>query len=188
MPDPLDAALKEFEAIRAEIAAHQRTKSQYLTLAITATGAIGTFALGRNGNRDALLVLPLVLSGLAIIYLRHNVDTELLGQYVRTQLWPFVSTKAERGLPSWDAWIQTRRIALRRESAYGAMGLLPPLLIFGAPSLGALVISFTQAKHHAPLTFVWGLDVIVVSLSLGLTLWSYTEAPGWKHEAESAPT
>lgn len=108
MPNPLDAALKEFESIRAEIAAHQRTKSQYLTLAITATGAIGAFALGRNGNRDALLVLPLVLSGLAIIYMRHNVDTELLGQYVRGQLWPFVSTKAESDLPSILGYVDTK--------------------------------------------------------------------------------
>jgi hypothetical protein len=130
----------------------------------------------------------MVLSGLTIVYLRHNVDTELLGQYIRDELWPFVtralkpigeSSEAE-SIPSWDAWVQRRRIALRRESAYGAMGLVPPLLIFGAPSLGALVISLGQSKHHVPLMFVWSLDILVVLISLGLTFWSYTEAPGWK--------
>jgi hypothetical protein len=187
----VEVSLKEFDSVHAEIAAHQRTKSQYLTLAITATGAIGSFALGRDGNRDALLVLPLVLSGLAIIYLRHNVDIELLGQYVRRELWPFVSRggqvageePAPSSVPSWDDWIQERRIELKRQSAYGAMGILPPLLIFGAPSLGALVIAFERSRHHLPTSFVWGLDVFVALLSLGLTLWSYTSAPGWKQEA-----
>lgn len=182
--------------MRSEIAAHQRTKNQYLALAITATGAIGSFALGRNGNRDALLVLPLVLSGLTIIYLRHNVDIELLGQYIRAELWPFIrqATPPDPQLPvrpatipSWDQWIQERRMALRRESAYGAMGILPPLLIFGAPSLGALVISLSRSFEHAPLAFVWVLDVVVVLISLGLTLWSYTEAPGWKQEPQQRP-
>jgi hypothetical protein len=206
MPDAVDIALKEFESVRAEIAAHQHTKAQYLTLAITATGAIGSFALGRNGNRDALLVLPLVLSGLTIIYLRHNVDIELLGQYVRRELWPYVARQAVNSgpasdeqdgsqavpvaaasdiadVPSWDHWIQERRKALRRESAYGAMGILPPLLIFGAPSLGALVLSFARSwHHHLPLAIVWCLALIVITISLGLTLWSYTSSPGWKKD------
>jgi hypothetical protein len=195
MSESAEVSLKEFESIRAEIAAHQRTKSQYLTLAITATGAIGSFALGRDGNRDALLVLPLVLSGLTIIYLRHNVDIELLGQYVRRELWPFLSRyqpssgQAPKATPiatpSWDDWIQQRRTELRRESAYGAMGILPPLLIFGAPSLGALVIAYGRSRHHAPTMFVWSLDILVVAVSLGLTLWSYTAAPGWKREPGS---
>lgn len=199
--DSIDVALKEFDSVRAEIAAHQRTKNQFLTLAITATGAIGSFALGRDGNLDALLVLPMVLSGLTIIYLRHNVDTELLGQYIRDELWPFVSGLTKKAssanapesgsssepteIPSWDLWVQLRRATLRRESAYGAMGLVPPLLIFGAPSLGALVISFGQSRHHSALAFVWGLDVLVVLISLGLTFWSYSEAPGWKHNPKS---
>lgn len=196
MLDTTEAALKEYESLRAEIAAHQRTKSQYLTLAITATGAIGTFALGRNGNRDALLVLPLVLSGLTIVYLRHNVDIELIGQYIRRELWPFIADSVQPDsnaddksamlsrpeIPSWDEWIQRRRLNLRRESIYGAMGIMPPLLIFGAPSLGALVLSLASVRHSAPLLFVWGLDIVVVFISLGLTFWSYTEGPGWKQE------
>jgi hypothetical protein len=204
VPELVDVALKEFESVRAEIAAHQRTKSQYLTLAITATGAIGAFALGRNGNRDALLVLPLVLSGLTIIYLRHNVDIELLGQYVRSRLWPYVAghaladrnpaakdgssvaapstptTAGAADFPSWDDWIQERRTTLWRESAYGAMGILPPLLIFGAPSLGALVISFSRSWDHLALAIVWSIALVVITISLGLTFWSYTSAPGWK--------
>jgi hypothetical protein len=197
VPGDTEVALKEFESLRAETEAHQRTKNQFLALAITATGAIGSFALGRDGNLDALLVLPLVLSGLATIYLRHHVDIELIGQYVRNELWPFVSATIEAEetdrppagarsrIPSWDRWIQDRRVTLRRESIYGAMGIVPPLLIFGAPSLGALVIAFGVAKHHPPLTFVWGLDVIVVAVSLGFTLWSYTESPGWKQEPDA---
>jgi hypothetical protein len=208
MPETIDVALKEFETVRAEIAAHQRTKTQYLTLAITATGAIGSFALGRNGNRDALLVLPLVLSGLTIIYLRHNVDIELLGQYIRNKLWPYVTTHvldsavedravgegvsvsvspvpavATGEFPSWDDWIQERRKSLRRESAYGAMGILPPLLIFGAPSLGALVLAWSRSWQSVPLAIVWSLALIAITVSLALTLWSYTAAPGWKRDA-----
>ncbi len=122
--DPSQIALSEFQSVRAEIAAHQRTKTQYLTLGLTATGTIGSFALGRSGNRDALLVLPLVLSGLTTVYLRHNVDIEFLGEYVREQLWPVLqrlylqAVASEAGpLPSWDDWIQERRVQLKRRSA-----------------------------------------------------------------------
>lgn len=197
MSKSAEVALKEFESLREETAAHQRTKNQFLTLAITATGAIGSFALGRDGNREVLLVLPLVLSGLTIIYLRHHVDIELIGQYIRGHLWPFIAKDVEAAaadfpgndpgpLPSWDEWIQDRRIEMRRESVYGAMGVLPPLLIFGAPGLGALVISFAQVRHQAALTFVWGLDILVLAVSLGITLWSYTEGPGWKRDPTKA--
>jgi hypothetical protein len=85
-------------------------------------------------------------------------------------------------IPCWDEWIQRRRIEMRRESVYGAMGLVPPLLIFGAPSAGALVIAFAQTKGSTPITLVWSLDIVVLAISLGLTFWSYTEAPGWKHD------
>jgi hypothetical protein len=188
--DWANVALAEFESLRSEIAAHQRTKTQYLTLAITATGAIGSFALGRNGNRDALLVLPLVLSGLTLVYLRHNVDIELIGEYVRNELWPVlrvVEARAGTGaapLPSWDDWIQDRRSRISRRSAYGALGILPPFFIFGSPGLGALVIAYERSKTM-PLALVWWLDAVALLLSIALTIWAYTSAPGWKAAREA---
>ena len=181
---PSQIPLAEFESLRTEIAAHQRTKNQYLTLGLTATGAIGSFALGRNGNRDALLVLPLVLSGLTILFLRLTVDIEILGQYLREDLWPALqkiyahSGGAEIGtLPSWEEWLEKRRTDLTRRSAYGALTLLPPFFIFGAPSLGALVIAHQQATTF-PLELVWWLDVAAASISMILTVWAATYSPG----------
>ncbi len=180
-------ALAEFQALREEIAAHQRTKTQYLTLGLTATGTIGAFALGRNGNRDALLVLPLVLSGLTIVYLRHNVDMELLGEYVREHLWPVLQNIYSHSggedispLPSWDEWIETRRAELTRRSAYGALGVLPPFFIYGAPGIGALVIAHAQAATF-PLALVWWIDIAAVASSVFLTVWAATNSPGWKN-------
>jgi hypothetical protein len=180
-------ALAEFQTLREEIAAHQRTKTQYLTLGLTATGTIGAFALGRNGNRDALLVLPLVLSGLTIVYLRHNIDMELLGEYVREHLWPVLQDIYDHSggkdispLPSWDEWIETRRAELTRRSTYGALGLLPPFFIYGAPSIGALVIAHAQAAA-LPLALVWWLDIAAVAGSILLTAWAATNSPGWKN-------
>lgn len=132
------------------------------------------------------MVLPLVLSGLTTVYLRHTVDIEFLGEYVRDQLWPALqrlyahASASEAGpLPSWDGWIQERRVQLKRRSAYGALGLLPPFFIFGMPSFGALVIARQQATSF-PLALVWWLDVIAAVVSTMLTGWASTEAPGWK--------
>jgi hypothetical protein len=63
-----DVLLAEFSTLRDEIAAHDSEKSRNLALTLTATAAIGTFALRTDGNREVLLVLPLVLAGLAISF------------------------------------------------------------------------------------------------------------------------
>jgi hypothetical protein len=183
---PTEIALGEFQSVRAEIAMHQQAKTRYLTLALTATGAIGAFALGRNGNIEALLVLPLVLSGLAIVYLKHNLDVENLGEYVRDQLWPLLQSTWGRSktgdigeLPSWDAWINNRRATTSRKSLYGALGVLPPLLIFSAPSVCAVAIVAPHCDTIA-LKLALGLDCLVLLISLYLTAWTISSGRSWK--------
>ena len=198
---PADFLLAEYNSLRAEIAAHQATRSRYLGLALTATGAVGTFALGKDGNREILLVLPLVLSGLAIVYLKHTIDIENLGRYLREELWPVIRDAiphypakpttdtpepSAKSLLAWDDWIQQHRAALGRLTPYGSLGLLPPLLIFSTPSLGGLLLAIPPARAGG-WWLAWALDIITLVIAAFLTLWVFIIGPGWKSATTSQP-
>lgn len=184
----------EYDAVRTEIQNHQTRRDGYLAAALTATGAIGSVALSDRSNLEALLILPILLSGLALMYLKHTVDTEHLGEYLRIEYWP-VLRDSYRDLPgfptghqvlpdrasllAWDDWIQKKRTSLGRTSPYGLLGIIPPLLIFAAASFGSLVLT-SPSGRGSEWRLVWSLDVFVLALSVFFTGWVTSRGPGWK--------
>jgi hypothetical protein len=87
----VDVALAEYTALRAKILSRQQAQSTATGVALTATAAILGFAVNKDGQLDILLVLPFVLSGLAIVYLNHGVALRILGRYIEQRLWPVLS-------------------------------------------------------------------------------------------------
>lgn len=168
-----------------------------MALAITASGAIGAFALGKDGNREILLILPLILSGLAIAYLKHTYDIEQLGQYLREAWWPAIPevltsyplldpepvSRCARPPLNWENWIDRKRGKKGRVGAYGMLGVLPPLLIFSSPGLGALALYLPKTTQTR---LVWLLDALSFLISLLLTAWVYAFGPAWKRHKEKA--
>jgi phosphate/sulfate permease len=183
----LSVLLAELTSLRAEIAEHQRARLQCFSLALTATAAVGAFALGGKGNEQALLALPLVLSGLGITHLRHCVDMDFITEYIRTELEPrlravWTHMVGEVGLdvalPSWDAWIQEQRRQHRIVSGYNSLSFLPPMLIFGFPGIAAEAITLNDLDE-ASLVIAWGLGAVGLAVTLGLTIWSTRHSPRW---------
>jgi hypothetical protein len=195
-----DALLKaEYDAVRAEIHNHQARRDAYLAAALTATGALGSVALSQKDNREVLLILPIILSGLALMYLKHTVDTEYLGEYLRSELWPVIRAchpdfpalpsaadqePSRHSLLSWDDWIQLRRATLGRQSPYGLLGVLPPFLLFTATSVGSLVLSW-PAGHGPAWATSWALDVSALAVAVSMTAWLTLVGPGWKRDQGS---
>jgi len=58
--EPSDFALEAFKALRAEIDHYLQAMAAVVGVGLTAVGAIGAFGLSQPGNREALLVLPLL--------------------------------------------------------------------------------------------------------------------------------
>lgn len=187
-----DLLVEEYGSIRDEIMEHERSKTRWLGLAITATSAIGAFALGKEGNQGALLVLPLVLSGIGIIYLKHSLDIDNLGEYIRTSFWPATRSVLSEHDTShgtttfvpWDIWIEQHRGRAGRASPYGSLGFLPPILILAAPSVASLVLTLPSSKS-AGWAFVWSADVVALITVLVLSVWVGIASPGWKRKKQS---
>jgi|SRR5450631_1646553 hypothetical protein len=86
--EPSDFALEAYKALRAEIDHYSQAMGVLVGVALTAVGAIGAFALSKPGNREALLVLPFVLSGLGLVQANNGIQVRRRDEYIRTYLWP----------------------------------------------------------------------------------------------------
>jgi hypothetical protein len=171
--DRLEVALLQYQEIREEIGRFTQAKTAVLGLALTATAAIGGLGLGSSQNRELLLVLPFVLSGLAWVYLHYAVVVKTTGDYIRTRLWPFLGRLlpppgGDQSLlvPCWETWIDRKR----RGTLFTLPGLVTFVgqgIIFAAPGAGALALTCDLAWDHvwAATWWIW----IIGFLTLGLT-------------------
>jgi hypothetical protein len=173
--------LEVYKTLREEITHHVQAMSALLGVALTASAAIGAFGLSKTGNREALLVLPYILSGLALVQVNHGIQIRRLGEYIRTYLWPApqpdpaLTSPSEQLPPSWEEWIADRR--LERRSWRSPTRLAPRLAQFagivvalGFPSAGALALTWSVAEESTLLMIVWWLGLVVMVGSLAFVL------------------
>lgn len=159
----LEVALAQYRELCAEIAQCSRAQRASLGLALTATAAIGSYGFGAGDRLEVLLVLPFVLSGLALIYLHYAVLATTIGTYIQTELWPSLcsvsasaSGEGELQLPSWEGWVAKQRHRRGRLSPAGLLTLLGQGIVFGVPAAGALALTRHLAWAHGP-----GLGLVV---------------------------
>ncbi|MFZ1924722.1 MAG: hypothetical protein WAU42_01130 [Solirubrobacteraceae bacterium] len=166
--EPADFKFEVYKVLRDEITHHIQAMSALLGVALTATAAIGAFALNKQtGDRQALLVLPFVLSGLALVQVNHGIQIRRLGEYIRTHVWPShgaaAVTSSKPPMPSWEEWIADIRIERSflknpAKAAYFAGNVV----VFAMPSIGALLITRPEAWQATWVGVVWGFAVFVV--------------------------
>jgi hypothetical protein len=160
--EPSDFKLEAYKALREEITHHIQAMSALLGVALTVSAAIGAFSLNKQtGDRQALLVLPFVLSGLALAQVNHGIQIRRLGEYIRTYVWP--SNGSTDAVPSWEQWIADVRIdrSSRQNPAKSAY-FAANLVVFGVPSIGALLITLPEAWHNTWVGVVWGFALFTV--------------------------
>lgn len=164
--------LAEFTALRAEILAIKQTEATVVAAALTILAAVGGFALAKKDGRiETLLVLPLVLSGLGLLQIRGADQTIRIGVYLRDHLWSRLPTPTKAEFVSWEHFISAYRLnGSRTVSAYAAIGVLPRLLIFAAPSISTLVITCGQWNSHLAPLWWSGLASVLAFGALALTL------------------
>jgi hypothetical protein len=94
-----DGPLAEYNALRAEILGRQAAQQNLLTLQLTASGAVLSFALATVGRNFFLLILPFTSYMLCGRYARQNVFIVNIGLYTREVL----ARKISGGL-EWEDW------------------------------------------------------------------------------------
>lgn len=148
-----------------------------MALALTASTAIGGVALRSSANRDVLLVLPFVLSGLAFVYLDNSIHIHKSGRYLRNELWPTlaqVSThpaNSETPIPSWEKWIADDRHERGRLSPSGIVAFLGEAIVFGVPAVGALAITIRNAWSHSLEPIWWpGLLTLLSTAAIAVVV------------------
>ena len=160
--------LEVYKVLREEITHHVQAMSALLGVALTASAAIGAFGLSKTGNREALLVLPYILSGLALVQTNHGIQIRRLGEYMRTYLWPVPqpapvqTARLEQLPPSWEEWIADRRLERRSWSPTKLAQFAGNFVVLGFPGIGALALTKSVAGRTTSLTIVWWLGLVVM--------------------------
>jgi hypothetical protein len=154
-----DVALAEFNALRSEVQSIRQIQTAVYTAALTILAAVGGFALAKKeGRLEMLLVLPLVLSGLALILMQCEIGISNIGEYIRDHL----STRLPKtGAPSsWEAFIYGKRS--KNPTTYNVIVATAPGLILFAPSVASIVLEHDAATNRfAPLFWVGALAIAI---------------------------
>jgi hypothetical protein len=159
-----DAAIVEFNALRAEIVARQNSQQALLSIQLTATGALFSLALSGAGRSAVLLVLPLVTYMLAGRHVSHSYACVSIAAYIRTQL----SDRVSGGL-GWEDWLRGHRSSPRRHRVVNPLFITFPgisllALLGSVPYLGSLPGSATAAM----LWTAWLAGIALTGLSARL--------------------
>jgi VIT1/CCC1 family predicted Fe2+/Mn2+ transporter len=172
--NPASVELAEFVALRAEILEHQSAQATLVSVCLTAVGVLLGVVVSQGASRHLLLVVPFVASGLGLFYANHTMASQLIGQYIRDQLWPRLQAYSEGAdVPSWEMHLSS----LHRDKQslwwrYFSLSFLGGTTVFVTPSVGALIVSAQDAFHHTFqhtwIVLVWTLDVLLLVLHISL--------------------
>jgi hypothetical protein len=100
----LSAALAEFDALRTELVERIQIQQVLLGLTITALGALLSVALStKSSHTRLLLVAPFITSALGFAHSDQSRRINLLGAYIRHELWTEVEKLSGGPIPSWEA-------------------------------------------------------------------------------------
>jgi len=159
----LELAIAQYQEVRSEIGRISQAKTALIGLALTASSALAAYGFSSDGRREVLLILPYVLAGLALIYLNYSVIVRTDGDYLRAELWPFLEGVLPPGdgapskeVPCWERWTHDRQVERGRSSSAGLATLLGQGIVFGAPALAALILTY-----HLAWSGVWSADRLI---------------------------
>ncbi|GGQ73051.1 hypothetical protein [Couchioplanes azureus] len=148
-PPGQDAALAEFNALRAELVGRQHSQQALLSIQLTAAGALFSLALSGAGRSAVLLILPLVTYMLAGRHVSHSYACLSIATYIRTEL----SGRTAGGL-GWEDWLRAHRSSPRPYRTLNPLFITFPgisiLAVAGSlPYLAGLAASATAAMLWA---------------------------------------
>jgi hypothetical protein len=156
----VDVALAEFHALRAESIHHMTARGTLVGVGLTAVGVVFGFAIRQGGDRELLLAIPLLAALVSLLHAGRAFRVAAIGDYIRTELWPYLQRRVGQELPSWETYFALNRGKWwSLELAIWADA--PVTVIFAAASVLALVLVPKDADSIL-WTIGWGLTALVI--------------------------
>lgn len=145
--DPTEIAKAEYESLRSELISRTQSQATIVTAALTLVGAVGGFALSKEGREEILFVLPFALSALGVLLVEGTRANHRMAHYLREYAWPRMFGAGE--VPwSWEDLIERyRQTHQLRVSPHSVAGAAPVLLVLVLPSVVALGLTLDEARH-----------------------------------------
>jgi hypothetical protein len=157
----IELAIAEFNALRAEIVGHQSAQTTLVGATLATVGVVLGLVLTEKQTRvELLLVVPLVASGLGLLYTNHSRSSSLIGAYIEDCLWP-------TGMYSWEQYLRKYRSSLNPARL---LEFMVGMAVFVFPSLGALIAVRLEGvwddQDLFEATFWCGVGLMVVHVAL----------------------
>jgi hypothetical protein len=161
-----EAALAEFNALRAGIIARQNSQQALLSIQLTAAGALFSLALSGAGRAAVLLILPVITYMLTGRHVAHSYACQSIGIYVRTEL----SGRVRGGL-GWEEWLRLHRSSPRRWSPINPLFFtFPGISVLALLGSAAYVVGL-EASDMAPVLWCGWLASALLTVASGRLTW-----------------
>jgi len=157
----VDAALAEFNALRAEIIANMNMQFAIVGLGLTAIGIILGVVAREGAERQLLLGIPPLATAIVLLRIAASVRIGAIGDYIRVELWPYIQDKVG-SLPSWEVDVERRRRSQHPITVIALNG--PAVGLFSLTSLIALLFAGTAQPWL--LAAGWACFAIMVAIPL----------------------
>ncbi len=163
----MDAALAEFQALRAEIISNLNSQAALAGLALTAVGVIVGLTAKKGASERLLLAIPPLTLFLVLLHIGSSYRLNLIGRYIQKDLWPYIAERVgDPALPSWEARTATRQRSLK--AAPVALFInFPAMAILILVSIGALV-HVGRSDFFSLVGWLSVLGAVVVPIGVGL--------------------
>jgi hypothetical protein len=175
-----DAALAEFNALRAEIINRMTTTATLVGVGLTALGVIVTLVFKEGGDPRLLLTVPPLAFTVNCLWAVENRQIGLIGQYIAILLWPYLG-RGDTLLPSWEEECAKRRRA-RKDIWRSIVTDYAMTLVFAGAAMGSLVILLTDRRetHVHPLLLgcEWILTLLALLIPFLMTIGNSVRAAG----------
>ena len=166
-----NAALAEFNALRAEILARQGHQHTMMALNLTIAGAVFSFALTQPSRLLALLIVPFTAFMIGGTYFAQTYNIEDIGLYIYNNLWGRVT-----GGLGWEEYIRQNRLKTKKKIYFG----IDPLFI-AFPGIGVFALAFCARPIWLSLQNAKFQGVLLnVAWIAGLTLVAISFRNVWK--------
>jgi hypothetical protein len=128
----VQAALAEFEGLRAEIISHVNSQAALAGLALTAVGVIVGLTVKEGASDRLLLAIPPLTLFMVLLHIGSSYRLSLIGRYIQKDLWPYIAERVgDPELPSWEA-----KTAERQRS----WSEIPVAFFFNFPAMAILIV------------------------------------------------
>jgi hypothetical protein len=162
----LQAALAEFNGIRARMDVFSQAQVTLFTAGITAIGVIAGLALDKQ-KYNLLLFISIVAPVLVSTHsdLRNRIGMN--GAYIRFKLWPYIVELTDPKLPSWeDQW----RTKVDQRLVLLGVSQAPALLLSASVAVLVIRIGALSETHADGYGILWCFGVALTVLSSLYTL------------------